>query len=93
MTTEYEKILRTILYLCKLIGIIDMSYVLQSDGLLIQSTDSVYRCLEISRMIILVVLSYFLFKNADFIHVIHVIIIMVSYYCIKNIRHTVNTVR
>lgn len=72
MTPVYENILKTILYLCKFIGIINITYILQSDGLLIKSTDSMYKLLEISRIIMLIILSYFFCKNTDFIHLIQV---------------------
>jgi len=72
MTTVYKKNLNVILYLCKFIGIINMSYVLQYDGVLIQSTDIVYKCLEILRMIMLILFSYNLYRNTDFVHVLHV---------------------
>jgi len=65
MKTFYEKTLRIIIYLCKFVDIISMSYVLQSDGLLIQNTDSLYKCLEISRMIILIILSYSIYTKAE----------------------------
>ncbi|KAF0715541.1 Gustatory receptor, partial [Aphis craccivora] len=55
MTAVYVKILRRILHLCKFIGIINTSNVLQSDSLLIKSTHSVYKYLEISRMIIKII--------------------------------------
>ncbi len=62
------KILRKILYLCKFIGIINIAYVLQSDGLLIKSTDSVYKCLEISRMIMFLILTNNLFTLTYIVH-------------------------
>ncbi|KAF0715540.1 hypothetical protein FWK35_00025425 [Aphis craccivora] len=40
MSIFYEKTLRNIVYLCKFVGIINISYVLQSDGLLIENTES-----------------------------------------------------
>jgi len=70
--TIYKKTLRTILYLCKFIGIINMSYVLQSDGLLIQSTDLTYKCLEILRMIMLIIFTHFLYTKTDFFHLIQI---------------------
>jgi len=72
MTTVYKKTLNVILYLCKFIGIINISYILQPDGLLIQSTDLTYKCLEILRMIMLIIFTYTLYMNTDFIHLIHV---------------------
>jgi hypothetical protein len=72
MTTVYVKILRTILYLCKLIGIININYILQPDGLLIKSTNLVYKCLEILRIIVLIIFSYYDYKHGDIIHVIQV---------------------
>jgi hypothetical protein len=71
MTNINTKTLKVILYLCKFTGIINMSYVLQSDGLLIQSTESVYKCLEISRMIMLIIFTYSLYLNINYIHVMH----------------------
>lgn len=73
MKTFYEKTLRNILYLCKFVGIINMSYELQSDGLLIENTDSLYKCLEISRMIILIILSYTVYTKGDFFGTLHVL--------------------
>jgi len=72
MTTVYVKILRTILYLCKLIGIININYILQPNGLLIKSTNSVYKCLEILRMIVLIIFSYYDCKRGNIFHVIQV---------------------
>jgi hypothetical protein len=72
MMTVYINTLKVIIYLCKFIGIIDISYELKSDGLLIQSTDSIYKCLEISRMILLIIFTYSLYTNTDFIHVIYI---------------------
>jgi len=73
MKTFYEKTLRTILYLCKFVGIINMSYVLQSDGLLIQNTDLLYKCLEISRMIMLIIFSYSIYTKAELFFILHVL--------------------
>jgi hypothetical protein len=73
MTSVYKKTLRTILYLCKFIGIINISYVLQSDGLLIQSTELIYKCLDISRIILLIIFTHCLYKKIDFIHSIQLL--------------------
>jgi len=73
MTSINTKTLKVIFYLCKFTGIINLSYVLQSDGLLIQSTESVYKCLEISRMIMLIIYTYSLFINTSFIHTIQLL--------------------
>jgi hypothetical protein len=64
MTTVYKKTLNVILYLCKFIGIIN-------NGLLIQSTGLTYKFLEILRMIMLIIFTYTLYMNTDFIHLIH----------------------
>jgi len=66
------KILRTILYLCKFVGIINITYILQSDRLSIKSTDLMYKLLEISRIIMLIIVSQFSCKNTDFIHIIQI---------------------
>jgi len=71
MTNVYKKTLRNILYLCKFIGIINMSYILETDGLLIQSTDIIYKCLEFTRMIMLIIFTYYLQINVMFIHKIY----------------------
>lgn len=66
MKVVYKTTLRTILYLCKFVGIINISYILESDGLLIHSTDSIYKCLEIARMLILIILTYSMHATAHF---------------------------
>jgi len=71
MLNVYKISLRNILYLCKFIGIINMSYVLDSDGLLIQSTDIIYKCLEFTRMIILLIFTFYIHRNNFFIHKIY----------------------
>jgi len=63
MTNIYKISLKNILNLCKIIGIINMSYILDSDGLIIQSTETIYKFLEISRMIMLIIFTYSLYKN------------------------------
>jgi len=62
----YQITLRNILYLCKFIGIINISHILESDGLLIQSTDIIYKCLEFTRMIVLIIFTYYIHKNTAF---------------------------
>lgn len=64
-------ILRNILYLCKCIGIINMSYTLESDGLLVQSTETIYKCLEFTRMIMLITFTYYVHTNAFLMHKIY----------------------
>jgi len=66
MTLVYKTTLRTILYLCKFIGIINITYILNSDGLLIQSTDSIYKCLEIARMFMLIIFTYSIHTSTYF---------------------------
>jgi len=67
MTYVYKTTLRNILYLCKFIGIIKMPYILESDGLLIESTNRIYKCLEFTRIIILIIFTYFIHSNTHFI--------------------------
>jgi len=62
----YKTTLRTILYLCKFVGIINISYTIGSDGLLIQSTDTLYKCLEFIRMIMLIIFTYYVHTNIHF---------------------------
>jgi len=66
MKVVYKTTLKTILYLCKFVGIINLSYILELDGILIQSKDSIYKCLEIARMLILMIFTYSIHKRAYF---------------------------
>lgn len=71
MTYAYKITLRNILYLCKFIGIINMSYILESDGLLIHSTNTIYKFLEFARMIMFIIFTYFIHINVIFIDKIY----------------------
>jgi len=66
MMFVHKTTLRAILYLCKFVGIINITYILNSDGLLIQSTDSIYKCLEIVRMFTLIIFTYSIHMSTYF---------------------------
>lgn len=68
MLDVYKTSLKNILYLCKFVGIIKMSYILESDGLLIQSTNTIYKCLEFTQIIILLIFSHSVSQTTFFIH-------------------------
>jgi len=73
MTNVYKIPLRNILYLCKLIGI-TYSHILESDRLSIQNTDIIlYKCLEFTIMIMLLISMYFLYTNTFFLHIIYLL--------------------
>jgi len=71
MTNVYKITLRNILYLCKLIGIINISHILESNGLLIQSTDIIYKFLEFTRMIVFIIYTYYIHKYGAFHQIIY----------------------
>jgi len=65
MTTMFKSTLKYILVLSKLIGLINISYTMNSDGLLTHSTDSsfYYSLLELTRMFALVICTYSVHAN------------------------------
>jgi len=73
MLNVYKITLKKILYLCKCIGILNMSYILEPDGLLVQSTDTLYKCLEFTRMILLIIFTYYIYSNTYFLQRIYLI--------------------
>lgn len=59
MTTVFKATLKTILILSKFLGLINMSYTLQSTGLLLENSNSMYYSfLEFMRMFILLICTY-----------------------------------
>lgn len=59
MTTVFKATLKTILILSKFLGLINMSYTLQSTGLLLENSNSTYYSfLEFIRMFILLICTY-----------------------------------
>jgi len=67
MTNVYNITLGNILYLCKFVGIINISYILEPSGLIIQSTETIYKCLEFTRMIMLIIFTYTIHTNFLFL--------------------------
>lgn len=83
MSNAYKITLRTILYLYKFVGIINMSYVLESDGLLTYSINTIHKYLKFTRMIMFIIFTYFLNINVIFIERIYLFVqIMVHHYSI-----------
>lgn len=71
MTNVFIETLRPILILCKFLGIINTSYYLESDGLLIQSTNSTYYSfLEFIKTFVLIIFTYNVHKHLIFIEVL-----------------------
>ncbi|XP_029341150.1 uncharacterized protein LOC115033179 [Acyrthosiphon pisum] len=59
MTTVFHITLRPILFLMKCMGIIDISYTMESTGVLVKNINSTFPAfLEISRMIVLLICTY-----------------------------------
>lgn len=59
MTSTFKPILKPILILAKFLGLINFSYIIKSDGLLIKDTySSYYKFLECTRIILLLMFSY-----------------------------------
>jgi len=66
MTAVFHKILRPILILSKCIGLINISYTVESTGLLVQNTNSAFHgILEMARMIVLFLCTYIYFHQFD----------------------------
>ncbi|XP_060847330.1 uncharacterized protein LOC132926921 [Rhopalosiphum padi] len=66
MTAVFHKILRPILILSKCIGLINISYTVESTGLLVQNTNSAFHgILEMARMIVLFLCTYTYFHQFD----------------------------
>ncbi|KAF0734115.1 Gustatory receptor, partial [Aphis craccivora] len=64
MTSVFKITLEPILTLCKIIGLMNISYTLEPTGLLIWNMDSTsYSLLECTRMIVLLILTYFSYKD------------------------------
>lgn len=67
MTNVCNITLRNILYLCKFVGIINISYVLESSGIIVQRSETIYKCLEFTRMIMLIIFTYTIHMNYLFL--------------------------
>jgi hypothetical protein len=66
MATVFHTNLRPILILSKCIGLIDNTYTLEPNGLLVRKIDSTYNVfLEIARMIVLLVCTFIYFHQLD----------------------------
>lgn len=59
MTSTFKPILKPILILAKFLGLINFSYIINSDGLLVQDTySSYYKFLESTRIFLLLMFTY-----------------------------------
>jgi len=58
MSTVFKTTLKPILILGKIAGLINFSYILESDGLLIKNINSQYSFLEILRILVLIIFTY-----------------------------------
>jgi len=66
MTTIFHITLRTILIISKCMGLIDISYTVGENGLLVRNIkSSFYMFLEIARMIVLLIFTYIYFHQFD----------------------------
>ncbi|XP_026804660.1 uncharacterized protein LOC113548139 [Rhopalosiphum maidis] len=64
MSTVFKTTLGPILSLGKILGLINISHILESDGLLIKNINSqYYTFLEVSRMIVLIICTYIVHTN------------------------------
>lgn len=72
--TVYKTMARPILILNQILGLIDVSYSFQPNGLLIRNTNSIYhRIIEFSRMFILILCTYIVLIRGNFyIQLFHV---------------------
>lgn len=59
MTSTFKPILKSILILAKFLGLINFSYIINSDGLLVQDTfSSYYKFFESTRIFLLLMFTY-----------------------------------
>jgi len=67
MSNAFTISLRPILILCKIIGLINISYYFNSNGLLVKNTDSTYYSfIEFTRTVVLMIFSYIIYENLIF---------------------------
>jgi len=73
MTTVFHRTLRPIFFLSKCIGLIDISYKMDSTGLLVYNVNSLFHiCFEITRFIVLLTFSYmYIHRNRSKILTFH----------------------
>jgi len=78
MTTVFHITLRPILFLLKCIGIIDISYTMESTGVLVKNINSTFPAfLEIARMIVLLICTYiYLNQFESEFHILQIINIL-----------------
>jgi len=74
MTTVFHRTLKTILILSKCIGLIDISYTMDSTGQLVHNVNSLFHIFfEITRLIVLLMFSYlYINKNGSIIRKIQI---------------------
>lgn len=63
MTSVFKSTLRPILILCKIFGLINISYTFESTGLLVQNSTNTthYALLELTRMCALIMFTYIVY--------------------------------
>jgi len=77
MTTVFHRTLRPIFFLSKCIGLIDISYTMETTGLLVYHFSILHICFEITRFIVLSMFSYkYFYQFGSKIHIIQVICIL-----------------
>lgn len=75
MTSVFHTTFKPILFLLKCMGIIDISYITESTGLLVQNINSTFHVfLEIIRMIVLLISTYiYFYQHVPEFHIIQII--------------------
>lgn len=64
MTTDFKTTLKPILTIGKLFGLMNISYTIDSTGLLMRNTNSIYYSfLELTRMIVMIICTYIVRKR------------------------------
>ncbi|KAF0759983.1 Gustatory receptor [Aphis craccivora] len=78
MTTFFHRTLRPILILSKYIGLIDISYTMGPTGLLVHNVKSLFHiCIEISRIIVLLMFTYmYIYKDDSTIRIIQIFTVL-----------------
>jgi len=67
MSNVFTISLRPILILCKIIGLINISYYFNSNGLLVKNTNSTYYSfIEFTRTVVLMIFTYIIHENLIF---------------------------